>query len=570
MPKKHTPSYTTAKPSYVHPSLQSSRSPASSLAPSEPATVSQRIQQLRREQAPRATPEQRDELTSAVSSRTVPPDLRRILAIPEVNAPKPKANARTRRVVGAARPPPGPAAPTSWLQTSRHAPAYMRSKKKAGAEHGAVRFGTLARVTNEEFKRLPLPRSLVHQCLRTLALHWEELSEFEQHYLPSLPASLKEAILSYLTLYGERGGLSFKSLKILFQNEESAANAGWDETQFLDLTGLLNEHLTISDIGKCVKRSTAIGTLDLGALRITDATPSKAKQPVAKEIADSWEDEVEWNTGAAADDRAANVSVVMEAASDFSDAMQIPAARLQTPYFSNLSRLSLASPDRASWADLLRISSNLGKLTHLSLAYWPRPSMTPNAHTATMVSNHTRVALGGSHFYSDLDDDWHEATNILRRFSKDTYSLQWLDLEGCTWLKALTGQSGRSTSVRFPSTGDQDLEAWDAQAAIPGPDWNDAWRRVTYLNFFQGWIPSDNQSLQNMPAGIVPVLLLRWLRENKEREDVRWKLNPETGHAVAEWVNREKVARHVSSEIQAVRKRAGGAWCKADFGWSAS
>ena len=151
MPKKHTPSYST-KPSYVHPSLQSSRSASSSSTPAEPQTVSQRIQQLRREQAPRATPEQRDELTSAISSRTVPPELRRILHIPEVNAPKPKANTRTRRLMGDARPPPGPAAPSSWgLQTSRHAPAHLRNKKKPGAGQ-AARFGTLARVTNEELK----------------------------------------------------------------------------------------------------------------------------------------------------------------------------------------------------------------------------------------------------------------------------------------------------------------------------------------------------------------------------------------------------------------------------------
>jgi hypothetical protein len=147
MPKKHTPTYTTTKPSYVHPSLQSTRSASST--PSEPQSVNQRINQLRREQAPRATPEQRDELTSVVSSRTVPPELRRILHIPEVNAPKPKANTRPRRLMGDARPPPGPAAPTSWLQASRHAPAYM--KKKSGAKQ-AARFGTLARVTNVEFK----------------------------------------------------------------------------------------------------------------------------------------------------------------------------------------------------------------------------------------------------------------------------------------------------------------------------------------------------------------------------------------------------------------------------------
>ena len=151
MPKKHTPSYAQTKPSYVHPSLQSSRASTSSASP-EPQTVNQRIQQLRREQAPRPTSEQRDELTSVVS-RTVPPELRRILHIPEVNAPKPKAGTRTRRAVGGARLPPGPAAPSSWLQKSRHAPAYMRRGKNCMAEEQNVSsFSTLARASNDELK----------------------------------------------------------------------------------------------------------------------------------------------------------------------------------------------------------------------------------------------------------------------------------------------------------------------------------------------------------------------------------------------------------------------------------
>jgi hypothetical protein len=160
MPKKHTPAYTTTKPNYVHPSLQSSRATTSS-APAEPQTVNQRIAQLRREQTPRATIEQRNEMTSVVSSRTVPPDLRRILHIPEVNAPKPKAGTRMRtRATGGARPPPGPAAPSSWLHTSRYAPKQTRDYgwKKPG-ERAASSFSHLARVTEDDFKvrllRLP-------------------------------------------------------------------------------------------------------------------------------------------------------------------------------------------------------------------------------------------------------------------------------------------------------------------------------------------------------------------------------------------------------------------------------
>lgn len=160
MPKKHAPTYTQAKPTYVHPSLQSSRASSSS-TPSEPQTVNQRIQQLRREQTPRATPEQRDELTSVVSSRTVPPDLRRILHIPEVNAPKPKPGLRSRRAIGGARPPPGPAAPTSWLLSSHHAPDYVRKMRmqQSGEECGAPKFCMLVRVTDDEHRVCSSPVS---------------------------------------------------------------------------------------------------------------------------------------------------------------------------------------------------------------------------------------------------------------------------------------------------------------------------------------------------------------------------------------------------------------------------
>jgi hypothetical protein len=150
MPKKHAPAYTLVKPSNVHPSPHSSRAST----PPEPQSVNQRIQQLRREQTPRPTPEQRDELTSVVSSRTVPPDLRRILHIPEVNAPKPKPGLRSRRTVGGARAPPGPAAPNSWLLASRYAPDYVRNMKsqQSGLEYHAPRFSMIVTVTDDEYR----------------------------------------------------------------------------------------------------------------------------------------------------------------------------------------------------------------------------------------------------------------------------------------------------------------------------------------------------------------------------------------------------------------------------------
>ncbi|KAF2251553.1 hypothetical protein BU26DRAFT_518186 [Trematosphaeria pertusa] len=339
--------------------------------------------------------------------------------------------------------------------------------------------------------------------------------------------------------------MDLKAFKILFQNEKEAEDAtGSEDVLFLDLTGLLDKEYTLKDLGKSLQYSfpNAAVTVTSGMADLSLTSPKrKHKAPV--EVAESWEEEAE------------------EVNAD-----ALPAT-LSIPIFPNLTRLSLAHPGAsASWADLLAISPNLKTLTHLSLAYWPRPSTTPNAATASMVSRHATVNLGGSHFYSDLDDDWHEAANILRRLSLNTYCLKWLDLEGCTWLKALTWDlpSNPSPTSNLIQSG---ADEWVRPSSSPGPDWNAAWRQIEYINLFQGWIPKDRQSLQNMPAGVVPVQLMRWLRENAKREDVKDVLGTETGWAVAEWVEKEMVARSVGFEILSFRRAGEGKWCKVDFGW---
>lgn len=151
MPKKYTPSYTKTSSSYVHPSLQSSREPSSS-SPPPPRSVNERIQQLRREQAPRSNTERINEFAELVNQRTVPPALRRILNIPEVNPPRQKDPRPASIQVGAVRarrPPPGPAAPTSWSESSRHTPAFLRKLvglKLDGGDHDAREFSFLATV----------------------------------------------------------------------------------------------------------------------------------------------------------------------------------------------------------------------------------------------------------------------------------------------------------------------------------------------------------------------------------------------------------------------------------------
>ncbi|KAF2647938.1 hypothetical protein K491DRAFT_671419 [Lophiostoma macrostomum CBS 122681] len=198
-----------------------------------------------------------------------------------------------------------------------------------------------------------------------------------------------------------------------------------------------------------------------------------------------------------------------------------------------------------------------------------------------MVSKHGgAVALGGSHFYSELDGDWHEAANILRRLSKNTYCLQWLDLEGCAWIQALTWEpedtssstTRRTTRARglghaaLADSGNRRRAdaAWEASAAHVGPDWNGAWRQVEYINMFQGWMPRDVQRVQSMPAGYVNVQLLSWLREHGDDEAYADKWGD---GSVSDWVEREKGCRSTGVEILRRRRKWEGRWVCVDHGW---
>lgn len=273
-----------------------------------------------------------------------------------------------------------------------------------------------------------------------------------------------------------------------------------------------------------------------------ESLKGKGKAPV--EVAESWEDEL---------DEIITNPVTLSTA-------------LSVPIFPNLTRLSLAHPGpHASWQALLTVSKKLNTLTHLSLAYWPTPSTTPNAATASMISKHAKpVALGGSNIYSELDDDWHEAANILRRLSLNTYCLKWLDVEGCSWYKALVWDYPDDSRFERPGT---NADEWVQSSACPGPDWTEAWRQIEYLNLFQGWIPSNTHSLRSMPAGVLPAQLLSWLREHGDDEEYQEKFRGDNNWTVNEWVEREKVARMVGMKIDTQRKGTEGKWIRIDHGW---
>lgn len=147
MPKKHAPTFATKPASSVHPSLESRSTPP---PPSGPKTVNERINQLRREQGPRTTIERRNEFSDMVNQRTVPPALRQILNIPEIDPPRPKTG-RPQRTVRTRRPPPGPAPPASWLSTSRHSLPELRALQYPNElRQGTTKFGSLAELKDGE------------------------------------------------------------------------------------------------------------------------------------------------------------------------------------------------------------------------------------------------------------------------------------------------------------------------------------------------------------------------------------------------------------------------------------
>lgn len=497
-------------------------------------TVNERLAQLRAEQAPRATLQQRNEIATIATAHTLPPHLRRLLDIPETPPPGPKPGARRIFRINGRRLPPGPAAPQSWLAGSIHAPRNTKSSiRSRDRPDGFSRLAVLG-----EAHELPAPGTLLDQTLKAMAAHWDFIVEYEQLNLGTLPIHWKSALLSYLSVYGPEEGVSSADLKTLFMTEDELPDAtGGEDLVRLDLTGLITEHFPVETLEKLLYRKASLPEASLDALSLEPSTIT---------IAESWEDN--------------NVL-------PFSPGLKIPR-------FPNLTRLSLAHTPTslASWSALLSLSTNLSQLTHLSLAYWPAPTTTPNSKTAFISHNHASIPLSGTHFYAhDLDNDYAEAANILKRLSNATYRLQWLDLEGCTeWVQALTW-SGDAVGDRWV---DRTFRRGASPSPSPSPSarstpyWTGSWAQVSYLNLSQGTIPNSVASIRSIPASVMATELLLYLRD-QESEGSEGSVEGQamTRPEVQKWLEREKVARNVGMAIRLQRRSWGGTFCKVDHGW---
>lgn len=255
--------------------------------------------------------------------------------------------------------------------------------------------------------------------LKAMAKNWDWHRIYDQYYLPTILVRYKEALLHYIAQYSDHG-IDKAGIDLLVQDDFDLEDAtGAEGLTHLDLATSIGHPLKLLDLRSLFSTKEVAGLPAVDS----DTTP------------ESWDDSEVTKRGPSA-----------------------------TGCFDSLTHLSLAHPhSAATWKGLLDTAPHLATITHLSLAYWPAPSMSPNSKTAYRETPQGNVNYGASHFYSSSDQDWSEAVSILRRLSKSTYCLQWLDLTGCyPWLQALADQK---------------------------IDWFGAWRALETIRVGQGWLP---------------------------------------------------------------------------------
>lgn len=546
MPKKHHKKNLAKPVSTPHHSLapsspqnsQNDRFRSATATPSgEQSSVNDLIDHLRRAQLSSSVSDNNRSIPHHIAPRSVHPSLRNILELPETPPPRPRPDAR-RTAIGARglRRTPGPAAPESWL--SGNTSADEGESDRLDAAETANIIHRLERLPGEKF---PARSSLLHSLLKSMAIHWTWHVAYDGQFLGSLPTHIKLLLLSYIGYYArEQPFVPMRGLKPLFdfsgtsEDESDVRHAEGDSSvTHLDLSGALGRWISLKQLS-------------------SELFLSKKATPVQKEIIDtvptSWEDEY--------DDE--NDSKLRNG---------IPKS-LQHLRYANLQYLSLAHPHPASvnWNSLINFLSRLSTITHLSLAHWPVPTVTPNALNASIrhpAHRSLTFSYGGTDSYSAMENNWAESAGILRRLSRVTYCLKWLDLEGCSdWIPALnwygTDPHGETYST--------------------GPEWNGSWRDIEWLRLGPGWLPrmdetdpipalettSVNSNSRSLGSSIHAPVSPSVVTENWDVEAERQKFRAakELGH----FRENMSAAKTVQRRVLQTRKEGKGKWVQFSFG----
>ncbi|KAI1336279.1 tafazzin [Xylariaceae sp. FL0016] len=425
MPKKrHQTKY--SKPPSVAPASLRLSSASQTSSEHNDRSVNELLANLRRSN--NLSPSATTHSVSAATAPSVPPTIRSILQLPETPAPRPRRPQRGRDTHGR-RPPPGPPPPRSWTALgvqSRHAPSSPEDEDGAGR----IRYWRLPGAY------MPEEGSLMDMILRRMARDWAQQRDWNRYYLYTLPSRLRTALLGYVSEIYE-DGLTTGDLRVVLEGPaaEELAEYGVEKADlaemnadafYLDLQVAVGKSVTVRELAELLYPPQHVLTAD---------------------VQDSW---------------------------DAPEPTALPVALIP-----NLTHLSLAidpgSASSVSWKQLLSLAGKMPQLTHLSLAGWPEPSLTPNAKYAKVTSSNGRaVQYGGTGPYShDLDGDWSEAILILKRLSKTWYGLEYLDLTGCAdWFPALMKES-------------------DGEFVIDFVDWMGDWGKITTLRLNSGYTITD-------------------------------------------------------------------------------
>ncbi|KAI1434553.1 hypothetical protein GGR50DRAFT_695054 [Xylaria sp. CBS 124048] len=438
MPKKRHQAIYSKPPSVAPASLRLSSSSQSTSEHHE-ASVNELLANLRRSTLNPRHAQPSSSLSATAPS--VPPTIRHILQLPDSPLPVPRRP--LRRDINGRRLPPGPPPPRSWIVPSLSRHTARSSSTRDDGEGGYIRHWPMPGVYK------PTEGSLIDMILRRIALDWDQQREWNRFYLYTLPSKLRSALLSYISeFHNLRASITDLRLVILGPPDDELAQYGLEPTDMntlnfdiscLDLTCSLGKSLTLKELHEFL------------------FGPKKVVASAVDDVLDSWD-------------------------------TPSPVVR-PVKLLPNLTHLSLAidpgSTPSVSWKQLLSFAEKLSQLTHLSLAGWPEPSLTPNAKFATLTSPVTgrSVQYSGTGPYSHvLDDDWSETILILKRLSRLLYSLEYLDLTGCgDWIRGLREKS-------------------EGEFSIDLVDWVKDWGKITTLRLNSGYDlannPSKTQALQ--------------------------------------------------------------------------
>jgi hypothetical protein len=454
---------------------------SASASPTAPASsVRDLIERLRREQAPKASREQVENVSRLGTLRSLPAEIRNILHLPEANLARDYSDPLRRRTAG-------PLPPKSWAILSQ-ASTFSRYQQAAMAESSGnkERLGSpnILSLLDVGSQNLPAKGSLMDYALACASKHWHFVRVYDFNTIPLLPTAIKASLLSYLSLY--EANVDLESLQQIMCDDVLATKFSVDIVR-LDLTGLLSPSLSLKDIKTLFcptkKRPGVDGMIKKLNLEdeLTMGPESQGGSSTVSEESLSWEQMAE----------------KVESS--------IPVSPIGMN-FPNLTHLSLAKADKySSWAQLLEVAIHLKTLTHLSLAHWPIPSMTPTNSKWLPYETPHEISVGFSRPGVIRRNAFWEASDILRRLSNRTYCLRWLDLEGCNgWIAALRW-NGDEVNTHGRSK-------WDADSypnSHPGPDWTASWVQVRYINLSQGWVPCDRspRSRRTITTALTAALL---------------------------------------------------------------